>query len=136
MTLSARKQKAMEKKYGIRKWNDSVYHIDFCCFFNVPDGSRDPHEYIDAVYCDNKLDTIKAAVGNDFVMSDGGCTSDLFDDRIPACLVVFMFGDDYPASVVAHEAHHGTTFVLKRAGVNDEEAWAYYIQYLVKNILE
>ena len=133
--LAVRQLKALDKKYSVRRWTDTVYNIEFCAFFGVSDGCDDPHKYIDSAYCHGKLDTIDG-VNDDFVMSDGGCTSDLFNDDIPIYLIVFMFGEEYPASLVSHEAYHGAHFVLTRANVKDEEAYAYYVQYLVKNIME
>jgi len=38
--------------------------------------------------------------------------------------------------IIIHEVYHHVAFAMKHAGVGGEEAWAYYLQFMVRGVLE
>ena len=133
---TTREKNRIMKRYAMREWFDEVYGIRFLSFRHVPLDSTDPLDYINNEFLKGKIAEYDIDP-QDFVLTDAGTTAKFLNDDLPLHLVVFLFEDAKPlSSAVAHEAFHGARCVLDRAGVGDEEAIAYYVGYLVKNIAE
>lgn len=49
---------------------------------------------------------------------------------------IVILTSTYDTGILAHEAVHAAFYLLADCGINDEEALAYHVGYIVKSILE
>lgn len=134
MTLTARQKRRIEKKHEVTAWVDPLYRVQYYIFWHAKT-NEEIRKYI--------LDALEGDTGGPiddgiFILPEGAgaCMSYCFP-MFHLRHIVFQFRDDNEYSFkIAHEAYHAANNVLGRLGVTCEEAYAYYIEYLVRRITE
>ena len=140
--LNNRQLKRIAKKYFMFDFYDEIYCKQFLVCLKVDDDSTNIRDYLDTTWFDGKLCDESGVDPNDFVLRSNAsacttwCTTPEFGKQI-----VFQFRDRYPSEhEVAHEAWHAAKEILSGLGHKDEsatdEAFAYYIAYIVRKIYE
>lgn len=135
MTLTRKQQRQIEKKHNVTAWVEWVYNVQYFIFWHAKTNNK-IREYMESVL-DGDFGGEPLAK-NVFVLPEGGgaCMS-YVNPTYHRTHVVFQFRDGNGiAHKIAHEAYHAANHVLGRLGVRCDEAYAYYIEYLVRKIMD
>jgi hypothetical protein len=140
--LNNRQLKRIAKKYFMFDFYDEIYRKQFLVCLKVDDDSADVLNYLDTNLFNGKLKEEDGVDPNNFVLRPYAnactiwCTTPKWGKQI-----IFQFRDRYPSEhEVAHEAWHAAKEILGGLGHKDEsaadEAFAYYVAYIVRKIYE